>query len=217
MEAFEALFSSKYFIVVIIVLVMMMLVIASYLIKLQAVYKKEKTEEIEDKNDPLDDIISLNKVEETKEVVEEVKPIEEQKIEIEKEEKIEPITTSNIDETMFDMNTIDTYETDEESSAIISADELKKATENRAESLGIDSNEELINYYEEEQEKKAIISYEELLNNASRLKVNYVPQEAKEVDAPVVRKVEVPGYKSVSYEENEEFLKLLKEFCLSIK
>ena len=111
------------------------------------------------------------------------------------------------------------YELNEEENAVISAEELEKRTKERLEALGETDNQAAIQKYEEEQEKKAIISYEQLLKNASNITLSYKEEKGKEKDAPVINKVEVEK-KDVTgteiYLEEEEFLKILKDFRISL-
>ena len=71
----------------------------------------------------------------------------------------------------------------------------------------------------EEQENKAIISYEQLLKNASNISLSY-KDEKNVKGAPKIQKIEV-NQKEVStpeiYLEEEEFLKILKEFRISLQ
>ena len=68
------------------------------------------------------------------------------------------------------------------------------------------------------QEKKAIISYEQLLKNASNITLSY-KKENNEKGCPKINKIEVKEKEvtqAISYLEEEEFLKILKEFRLSL-
>ncbi len=82
-------------------------------------------------------------------------------------------------------------------------------------------NIEKIVKYEKEQEQKAIISYDELLKGASKLQVDY--EEDEQIADIIIQKVAVKekeeptinNYKTndnSSYNEEETFLKTLKEF-----
>lgn len=97
-------------------------------------------------------------------------------------------------------------ENDEEA-AIISTEELAKASEKLSNTLEMNTSE-IIEMYEEEQEKKAIISYEELLKNASSLNVKYEKPERKELDEPIVQEIKVteerPNVKESTSIEKEE-------------
>lgn len=110
---------------------------------------------------------------------------------------------------------IDEYESSEEENAVISSEELERKTRERMETLGMNDNQVAIQKYEEEQEKKAIISYEQLLKNASNITLSYKEENNIEKDAPKVNKIEIEQKEvtgAVSYLEEEEFLKILKEF-----
>ena len=110
---------------------------------------------------------------------------------------------------------IDEYESSEEENAVISTADLEMKTKERMESLGLTENKAFIQKYEEEQEKKAIISYEQLLKNASNISISYQEEKRLSDDAPVVNKLEVLEREIVpvqSYLEEDEFLRILKEF-----
>ena len=114
---------------------------------------------------------------------------------------------------------IDEYELGEEENAVIYADELERRTKERMDALGLNDNQAAIQKYEEEQEKKAIISYEQLLKNASNITLSFKEEDKKDADAPIVNKVEIEQKEvtgAESYLEEEEFLKILKEFRTSL-
>ena len=114
---------------------------------------------------------------------------------------------------------IEEYENGEEENAVISTEELEKVTRQRMEDLGMNDNQVAIQKYEEEQEKKAIISYEQLLKNASNITLTY-KEETNKKGAPKVNKIEVQEkevIQAVSYVAEEEYLKILKEFRLSLE
>ncbi len=114
---------------------------------------------------------------------------------------------------------IEEYENGEEENAVISTEELEKVTRKRMEDLGMNDNQVAIQKYEEEQEKKAIISYEQLLKNASNITLTY-KEETNKKGAPKVNKIEVQEKEvtqAVSYVAEEEYLKILKEFRLSLE
>ena len=114
---------------------------------------------------------------------------------------------------------INEYEMNEEECAVISASELERVKKDRMNELGVSDNRQVIERYEEEQENKAIISYEQLLKNAQNITLSYVEEDKKEEDAPRINKIEVTQ-KEVSepenYLEQEQYLKILKEFRLSL-
>ena len=114
---------------------------------------------------------------------------------------------------------IDEYESSEEENAVISTEELTQKARERNETLGATENQEAIAKYEEEQEKKAIISYEQLLKNASNITLSYKEEVPKEKGAPKVNKIEIEQKEitpSEMYLAEEEFLKILKEFRISL-
>ena len=114
---------------------------------------------------------------------------------------------------------IEEYENGEEENAVISTEELEKVTRQRMENLGMNDNQAAIQKYEEEQEKKAILSYEQLLKNASNITLTY-KEETNKKGAPKVNKIEVQEKEvtqAVSYVAEEEYLKILKEFRLSLE
>ena len=114
---------------------------------------------------------------------------------------------------------IEEYENGEEENAVISTEELEKVTRKRMEDLGMNDNQVAIQKYEEEQEKKAIISYEQLLKNASNITLTY-KEETNKKGAPKVNKIEVQEKEvtqAVSYVAEEEYLKILKEFRLTLE
>lgn len=117
-----------------------------------------------------------------------------------------------------DIDEVVKYELSEEENAVISTDELEQRKIEKFNELGVTSNQALIDKYEEEQEKKAIISYEQLLKNASNITLTY-KEEKLEDGAPKVNKIEL-NLEDVSqpqnYEEEEEFLELLKEFMTNL-
>lgn len=113
---------------------------------------------------------------------------------------------------------IDNYENNEEENAVISTDELERRKQEKFDELGVSDNEAMIQKYEEEQEKKAIISYEQLLRNAANISISYT-EEKREDGAPKVNKIEVEKKdvtEAQSYIEEEQFLKILKDFRTSL-
>ena len=114
---------------------------------------------------------------------------------------------------------IEEYEMNEEECAVISAEELEKITQARKEALGVTENRQVIEKYEEDQERKAIISYEQLLKNASNITLSYVEEKKKEENAPKINKIEVTQKEvteAENYLEQEQYLKILKEFRLTL-
>ena len=160
--------------------------------------KKEDKEEL-DILDELNSLMATSK----EDVIDENKPL------------VKQIDLPNV-KTYDDV--IEEYENGEEENAVISTEELEKVTRQRMEDLGMNDNQVAIQKYEEEQEKKAIISYEQLLKNASNITLTY-KEETNKKGAPKVNKIEVQEKEvtqAVSYVEEEEYLKILKEFRLSL-
>lgn len=154
-------------------------------------------------NDILDDLDMLKATDED-DIIDENKPL------------IKQIDTSNI---KTYESVIDEYELGEEENAVISTEELERKTKERMETLGTSDNQIAIQKYEEEQEKKAIISYEQLLKNASNITLTY-KDERVDSDAPKINKIVIEE-KEVTQVENyikeEEYLKILKEFRLTLE
>ena len=165
------------------------------------VKKEEKvTEEEPDLLDELNKLMATSK----EDMIDENKPL------------VKQIDVPNV-KTYDDI--IEDYENGEEENAVISTEELEKVTRQRMEDLGMNDNQVAIQKYEEEQEKKAIISYEQLLKNASNITLTY-KEETNKKGAPKVNKIEVQEKEvtqAVSYVAEEEYLKILKEFRLSLE
>ena len=114
---------------------------------------------------------------------------------------------------------IEEYELNEEECAVISAEELEKKAKARRDALGVSENRQLIEKYEEDQENKAIISYEQLVKNASNITLSYVEEKKTEPEAPRINKIQVTKREiseAENYLEQEQYLKILKEFRLSL-
>lgn len=169
--------------------------------KVTDVKKDEKT--IEEESDILDELNNLMATSK-EDMIDENKPL------------VKQIDVPNV-KTYDDI--IEEYENGEEENAVISTEELEKVTRKRMEDLGMNDNQVAIQKYEEEQEKKAIISYEQLLKNASNITLTYKEEKNKK-GAPKVNKIEVQEKEvtqAVSYVAEEEYLKILKEFRLSLE
>ncbi len=212
----DSFLNGDYFIVFLVITLAILVVLILALIKSRGEYKEllEKEEAKDDENDVvglmhpddndlMSDLQSL--MAETKDdVIDENKPLI-------KQVDIKGIKT-------FD-DEVSEYESLEEENAVISAEELEKRAKERMDALGTNDNQEAIAKYEEEQEKKAIISYEQLLKNASNITLSY-KEEKKDKNAPSIKKVEVEQKEvtgSEIYLEEEEFLKILKEFRISLE
>ena len=168
--------------------------------KVTEVKKYEKVIEEPDILDELNNLMATSK----EDMIDENKPL------------VKQIDVPNV-KTYDDI--IEEYENGEEENAVISTEELEKVTRQRMEDLGMNDNQVAIQKYEEEQEKKAIISYEQLLKNASNITLTYKEEKNKK-GAPKVNKIEVQEKEvtqAVSYVAEEEYLKILKEFRLSLE
>lgn len=230
----ETFMSGDFFLIFLILMLIILLVLVLALVKTRSEYLEMVRREQEK--------IDLESKFKKPVQVEEVKPI----AEVKKEEKVteeEPDLLDELNklmatskEDMIDENKplvkqidvpnvktyddiIEDYENGEEENAVISTEELEKVTRQRMEDLGMNDNQVAIQKYEEEQEKKAIISYEQLLKNASNITLTY-KEEANKKGAPKVNKIEVQEKEvtqAVSYVAEEEYLKILKEFRLSLE
>lgn len=168
--------------------------------KVTEVKKDEKVIEEPDILDELNNLMATSK----EDMIDENKPL------------VKQIDVPNV-KTYDDI--IEEYENGEEENAVISTEELEKVRRKRMEDLGMNDNQVAIQKYEEEQEKKAIISYEQLLKNASNITLTYKEEKNKK-GAPKVNKIEVQEKEvtqAVSYVAEEEYLKILKEFRLSLE
>lgn len=170
-------------------------------------------------NDILDDMKSLNEDSLTDDLLNEfeaLKATSEEDMFDEDKPLVKQVDLKNV-KTYNDI--IDEYEYSEEENAVISADELEKRKNMRFNNEDESDNQAAIAKYEEEQEKKAIISYSQLLKNASNISLLYKEEENKDKKAPKINKIEIEQ-KEVSeaenYLEEEEFLKILKEFRLTL-
>ncbi len=230
----ETFMTGDFFLIFLILMLIILLVLVLALVKTRSEYLEMVRREQEK--------IDLESKFKKPVQVEEVKPI----AEVKKEEKVaeeEPDLLDELNklmatskEDMIDENKplvkqidvpnvktyddiIEDYENGEEENAVISTEELEKVTRQRMEDLGMNDNQVAIQKYEEEQEKKAIISYEQLLKNASNITLTY-KEETNKKGAPKVNKIEVQEKEvtqAVSYVAEEEYLKILKEFRLSLE
>ncbi len=212
-KVIDAFVTGDYFIIFLILTLAILIVLILALIKSRGEYNEllSYEEERETKESPviednsnnllseLEDLMATTK----EEVIDEDRPLI-------KQIDVKNVKTYN--------NVIDDYEYQEEENAVISAEELEKRTKERKEALGTNDNQVAIAKYEEEQEKKAIISYEQLLKNASNISLSYKEEKVSK-DAPKVNKIEVEQKEvtgTENYLEEEEFLKILKEFRISL-
>lgn len=212
-KVIDAFVTGDYFIIFLILTLAILIVLILALIKSRGEYNellsyeeerenKEKTIVEDNSNSLLSELENLMATT-NEEVIDENKPL------------IKQVDLSNVK--TYD-DEINAYEFQEEENAVISADELEKRTKERMETLGTNDNQVAIAAYEEEQEKKAIISYEQLLKNASNISLSYKEEKVSK-DAPKVNKIEVEQKEvtgTENYLEEEEFLKILKEFRISL-
>ncbi len=221
----DTFIEGDYFIIFLILTIIILIVLILALIKSRKDYNELLIESTENKDNELNLFISDNenlKQEEPKkeenDILDDLNSLyattEEDIINAE-EPLVKQVDINNIK--TYD-DEIDEYENSEEENAVISAEELEKKTRERMDALGLTDNQAAIQKYEEEQENKAIISYEQLLKNASNITLSY-KDETKEKGSPKINKIEVEQKEVVGtevYLEEEEFLKILKEFRISL-
>ena len=223
-KVLDAFIEGDYFIVFLILTIIVLIVLILALIKSSQDYNELLIEKSENKDDDLDlfSNIENNKVVEDNkkenDIIDDINLLfasnENDKID-ENVPLVKQIDTNNIK--TYD-DEIDEYENNEEENAVISREELEKKTKERMDNLGTTDNQAVIQKYEEEQENKAIISYEQLLKNASNITLSY-KDETKEKGSPKINKIEVEKKEVVGteiYLEEEEFLKILKEFRITL-
>ena len=225
----EVFMTGDYFLIFLILMLIILVVLVLALVKTRNDYMEVimREERKLDSPDFLEDLTKEN-TSEAKEKVKDIKPIEDDLdlLESLKAEFQEDVIDENkplikqidVPNVMTYDKVIDEYEDSEESNAVISTEELEKVTRDRMDTLGLNDNQAAIAKYEEEQEKKAIISYEQLLKNASNITLSY-KKENNEKGCPKINKIEVKEKEvtqAISYLEEEEFLKILKEFRLSL-
>lgn len=225
----EVFMTGDYFLIFLVLMLIILIVLVLALVKTRNDYMEVimREERKLDSPDFLEDLTKEN-TSEAKEKVKDIKPIEDDLdlLESLKAEFQEDVIDENkplikqidVPNVMTYDNVINEYEDNEESNAVISTEELEKVTRDRMDTLGLNDNQAAIAKYEEEQEKKAIISYEQLLKNASNTTLSY-KKENNEKGCPKINKIEVKEKEvtqAISYLEEEEFLKILKEFRLSL-
>ena len=225
----EVFMTGDYFLIFLVLMLIILIVLVLALVKTRNDYMEVimREERKLDSPDFLEDLTKEN-TSEAKEKVKDIKPIEDDLdlLESLKAEFQEDVIDENkplikqidVPNVMTYDNVINEYEDSEESNAVISTEELEKVTRDRMDTLGLNDNQAAIAKYEEEQEKKAIISYEQLLKNASNITLSY-KKENNEKGCPKINKIEVKEKEvtqAISYLEEEEFLKILKEFRLSL-
>lgn len=218
-KVLESFVNGDYFILFIVLTLSVLLVLVLALIKSRNEYNEllmsDETKNRDKDEDSIKDLIDFDDEDILKElsslqastnedIINEDKPLVKQ---------IDIDSIKSYDEVVKD------YESFEEENAVISREELEQRAQERRDALGDTENQIAIAQYEEEQEKKAIISYEQLVQNASNITLTYKEEENKKDDAPRVTKIEVEEHEVTSpevYLEQEEFLKILKEFRISL-
>lgn len=210
----ELLVKGDFFLIFLIIMMIVILSVIIYLIKLQ-INEKYYYDDEEDVDDDF-----IDKFENKEEL-----PVNESM-------KKEPITETIketprlVNQTKFDfenndvVDSIKSYETDQEEMAIISASELESKIKNMKETGEYEKHFDKINEYESDQENQAIISYDELLRRASSNNISYESEEnlgGIKVSKVDTSKIEIKSEESNKpYYREESFLSALKEFRESL-
>ncbi len=218
-KVLETFVNGDYFIVFLAITLVILLVLVLALIKTREDYNELLKQEQNKEQKPILNIANED-VKEEKEEIEDLDDLmassEEDKIDADKP-LIKQIDVKGIKKYN---DVIKDYESIDEENAVISREELEARAKERMDALGNSENQEAIAKYEEEQEKKAIISYEQLLENASNISLTYKEEKKTEKNAPKVNKVELEQREVTEagmYIKEEEFLKILKEFRISLE
>ena len=218
-KVLETFVNGDYFIVFLAITLVILLVLVLALIKTREDYNELLKQEQNKEQKPILNIAN-EEVKEEKEEIEDLDDLmassEEDKIDADKP-LIKQIDVKGIKKYN---DVIKDYESIDEENAVISREELEARAKERMDALGNSENQEAIAKYEEEQEKKAIISYEQLLENASNISLTYKEEKKTEKNAPKVNKVELEQREVTEagmYIKEEEFLKILKEFRISLE
>lgn len=210
----ELLVKGDFFLIFLIIMMIVILSVIIYLIKLQ-INEKYYYDDEEDVDDDF-----IDKFENKEEL-----PVKEN---IKKEPITETIkeTPRLVNQTKFDfekndvVDSIKSYETDQEEMAIISASELESRIKNMKETGEYEKHFDKINEYESDQENQAIISYDELLRRASSSNISYESEEnlgGIKVSKVDTSKIEIKSEESNKpYYREESFLNALKEFRESL-
>ena len=213
----EAFVTGDYFIIFLVIILVILLVLVLALIKSREDYNELLNKEIKS-NDSDDDIIS--DIADGDDILGDFKSLMASTKDDVIDENVPLIKQVDLDGIETFKSKAKEYESLDEENAVISASELEKRTKERQDTLGSNENQVAIEKYEEEQEKKAIISYEQLLKNASNITLSYKEEKKKDKNAPRINKIELEQ-KEVSaaemYLKEEEFLKILKEFRISLE
>lgn len=217
-KVIDAFLTGDYFIIFLIITLAILVVLVLALIKSRGEYNELLEYELNRSKNGTDEIVKkeLNVKEDN--ILDELqKLMADNKEDVIDEDK--PLITQISPEVKPYEAEINTYEFNEEENAVISADELEQRAKERMEELGESENQKAIARYEEEQENKAIISYEQLLKNTSNFNLAYKAEEQIDENAPRINKIEVGEREVIGpevYNEEDEFLKVLKEFRMSL-
>ncbi len=222
-KVIDTFVNGDYFLIFLVLTIMILVVLVLALIKSKGDYNALLSMDNYKRKDIVDDFSLLDdKIQEEKdnsdELLGELSNLMAETKEDMFDENVPLVKQIDLDSVKSYEDLIDEYENSEEENAVISSEELERRTKERMEALGMTDNQAVIQKYEEDQENKAIISYEQLLKNASNISLSYI-EEKTDKDAPKVSKVEVEQKEvtgAVSYLEEEEFLKILKEFRTSL-
>lgn len=220
-KVLETFIDGDYLLVFLALMLIILVVLIISLIKSRQEYNDlldytNKNEIIKEPESLINEVKSLDEDSLTDDLLKEFDSL---KIKSTVEEEKPIIKQVNLSEVKTYNDIIDEYENSEEENAVISAEELERRTKERMDELGSNDNQIAIAKYEEEQEKKAIISYEQLLKNASNITLSYKEEEKKDKEAPRINKIEVEQKEVIgteNYLEEEEFLKILKEFRMTL-
>lgn len=233
-KVLDTLVSGNYFVIFLLLMLIILVVLVLCLIKSREEYNEllnyKLKEDYLEKEDPANDIVAYQKEVMKEEILDEALLGEEDLFDgfealkaTSDEDRIDEdkplIKQIDIPKLKTYNDVIEEYEMNEEECAVISAEELEKKAQARKNALGVSENRQLIEKYEEDQERKAIISYEQLVKNASNITLSYVEEEKKEPEAPKINKIEVTQKEvteAENYLEQEQYLKILKEFRLSL-
>ncbi|MBR4177932.1 MAG: hypothetical protein IKR57_01120 [Bacilli bacterium] len=217
-KVLDAFLTGDYFIIFLILTLAILVVLVLALIKSRGEYNELLEYELNrEKKDPNDIEKKELNIKEDNILDELQKLLADNKDDIIDENK--PLIKQISGEPINQQEKIEKYELEDEENAVISAEELEKKTKDRLDELGSSENQIAIAKYEEEQESKAIISYEQLLKNTQNIKLSYTEEEKKDEDAPRINKIEVGDREVIGpevYNEEDEFLKVLKEFRISL-
>lgn len=209
----ETFMTGDYFLIFLVLMLIILMVLVVALVKTRTQYL-----EILENDKPVDNNIKINELPKDKDILDDLDSLKAVTSEDTIDENKPLIKQIDVSKVKTYDDVIDDYESFEEENAVISTDELEKRTKERMEALGASDNQIAIQKYEEDQEKKAIISYEQLLKNASNITLSYKEEETAK-GSPKVNKIVVEEHEVIqteNYLAEDEFLKILKEFRMSL-